>query len=149
MLLSLIRGSQRYRVSKPNIGRQYLASVFPDPPLTVLIRAKVPPKPRPYPERKIKEMLKCGKQCTAYVQEGQTVKFSETGKWVLNRKLTCENKNTIHIIECQKTYCKDNRYLGETGRPLKIDWPSTEFMSQAYPQGSILTPQAMACPILK
>ena len=109
----------------------YLASVFPDPPLTafkrqsnlcnMLIRAKVAPKPRPYPERNIKGMFKCGKQCTAcpYIKEGKSVKFSKTGKWIFNRKLTCENKNIIYMIECQKTNCTETRYIGETGRPLK------------------------------
>ena len=37
----------------------------------------------------------------------------------LNRQLNCENTNLIHMIECQKSRCKETRYIGETGRPLK------------------------------
>ena len=110
---------------------QYLASVFPDPPLTafrrqsnlrnMLIRAKVPEKPRPYPERRIKGMFKCAKQCTAcpFIKEDKMVKTNNNGRWILNRKLSCENSNIVYMIECQKSNCKQNRYIGETGRALK------------------------------
>ena len=110
---------------------QYLASVFPDPPLTafrrqsnlrnLLIRAKVPTRPRPYPERKTKGMVKCGKQCTAcpYIKEEKVVPINKNTKWILNRKMSCENTNIIYMIECQKTFCRENRYIGETGRSLK------------------------------
>ena len=75
---------------------QYLASAFPAPPLTayrrqanlrnMLIRAKVPVKPKAYLQRKIKGMVKCGKSCTAcpYVKEEKIQKFGKKGKWILN-----------------------------------------------------------------
>ena len=88
----------------------------------MLIRAKVPEKPRPYPERKIKGMFKCAKQCPAcpFVKEDKIVKTNnKKGRWILNRKLSCENSNVVYMIECQKSNCKQNRYIGETGRALK------------------------------
>ena len=66
-------------------------------------------------------MVKCGKSCTAcpYVKEENVQKFGKNGKWILNRKLSCENSNIIYMIECQKQNCKENRYIGESGRSLK------------------------------
>ena len=110
---------------------QYLASVFPEPPLTafrrqnnlrnMLIRAKIPDKPRAYPERKIKGMFNCAKSCLAcpYIKVSKSVKINKDKKWIFNRKLSCENSNVIYMIECQKSNCKENRYIGETKRPLK------------------------------
>ena len=49
----------------------------------------------------------------------QSCKSREKEKWMLNRKLSCENSNIIYMIECQKSNCKENRYIGESGRPLK------------------------------
>ena len=68
----------------------------------MLIRAKVPIKPRAYPERKIKGMVKCGKQCPAcpFIMEEKVVSFSKKRKQILNRKLSCENSNVIYMIEC-------------------------------------------------
>ena len=71
---------------------QYLAEVFPDPPLTafkkqnnlkdILIRAKVPTEPKPYPHRKIKGMIKCGKDCSAcpYIKEDKNIKYGKKQK---------------------------------------------------------------------
>ena len=82
----MILDSQEYKVSKLKTGEQWPAMtntwpVFPEPPLTafkrqnnlrsMIIRAKVPIKPKPY------------------------------------------------IIEYQKSYWKENWYIGESGRPLK------------------------------
>ena len=109
---------------------QYLATVFPAPPLTafkkqnnlrdIIIRAKVPAKQRPYPERSIKGMSKCTHSCSAcpYIQEGKVIKFGNRQKWILNRRLTCDNSNIVYMIECQKSNCKE-RYIGESGRPLR------------------------------
>ena len=87
----------------------------------MLIRAKVPTQPRPYPERKIKGMFKCGKNCSAcpYIKQEKYVAISKTEKWKLNRKMSCENSNIIYMVECQKSQCKLNRYIGESGRPLR------------------------------
>ena len=110
---------------------QYLASVFPEPPLTafrrqnnlsnLLIRAKVPEKPRAHPERKLKCMFKCEKYCSAcpYIKVSKSVKIKKDQKWTFNRKLSCDNSNVIYMIECQKYNCKENRYIGETKRPLR------------------------------
>ena len=109
---------------------QYLNSVFPAPPLTafkrqrnikdMLIRAKVPAQTRRYPERKLKGMFKCGKNCSGcpYIKGEKSVKFGKNQKWTLNRKMTCENFNVIYMIECQKPECK-LRYIGESGRFLR------------------------------
>ena len=66
-------------------------------------------------------MVKCGKQCTAcpYIKEEKVVPINKNTKWILNRKMSCENTNIIYMIECQKTFCRENRYIGETGRSLK------------------------------
>ena len=110
---------------------QYLASVFPAPPLTafkrqnnlrsMIIRAKVPKPARAYPERKLKGMFKCKNVCSAcpYIKEDKVVKYGENKKWILNRNLTCANSNIIYMIECQKENCKEPRYIGESGRPLR------------------------------
>ena len=81
-----------------------------------------------------------------YQKEGNTVKFSKTWKWVLNRKLTCKNKNIIYMIECKKTNCKENQYIGETGIPLKYclakHKPYVVNQINSISNGPILTPQA-------
>ena len=109
---------------------QYLAQVFPKPPLTafrrennlrsLLIRSKVPIKPKLHQERKIKGMKKCGKQCPTcpFILEEKSVKISEKEKWTLNNKYTCESYNLIYMIECEKQECK-MRYIGQTKRALK------------------------------
>ena len=110
---------------------QYLASVFPQPPMTafkrqrnlrdILIRSKVPEYQKKYPERNIRGMQKCGKNCTAcpFIKQVKEIKINQKEKWKINRKVTCDNTNTIYLIECSKEYCKENRYIGESGRPLR------------------------------
>ena len=54
---------------------KHLEKCFSQPPLTafkrqtnlrdLLIKSKVPPPPKKYPERHIKGMVKCGRPCTA------------------------------------------------------------------------------------
>ena len=109
---------------------QYLAKVFPKPPLTafrrennlrsLLIRSKVPKNPKIHQERQIKGMTKCGKSCPAcpYILEGKSVKIKENEKWTLNKRYTCESYNVIYLIECEKDNCK-LRYIGQTKRALK------------------------------
>ena len=110
---------------------QYLEEVFPEPPLTafrrqnnirsLLIRAKVPEITKKYKKRHIRGMRKCGKSCSAcpYILEGKSIKIRPGTTWKLTRSLSCENNNIIYLIQCNKEFCKESRYIGETGRPLK------------------------------
>ena len=86
----------------------------------MLIRAKVPSPQRPYPERKVKGMFKCGKNCSGcpFIKEEKNIKFRKNKKWTLNRKMSCENSNIIYMIECQKENCNE-QHIGESGRPLR------------------------------
>ena len=109
---------------------QYLAEVFPQPPMTgfrkqrnlknYLIKAKVPPPPPKHAARELKGMSKCGKQCAncPYIKEGNEVKINNIDKWKINKKVNCETYNCVYMIECQKDKCKD-RYIGQTKRRLK------------------------------
>ena len=65
-------------------------------------------------------MRKCGKECTAcpYINEGKKVNIIDKETWELRKHFTCETSNVIYLIECTKNNCTD-RYIGETGRPLK------------------------------
>ena len=109
---------------------QYLAKVFPQPPLTGfkrqpnirnhLIRAKLPDPQKPYPQRSVKGMYKCGRQCPAcpFIQEQKSVKITQKTDWKINKKVTCTSFNIVYIIECSKQNC-NKRYIGETKRMLK------------------------------
>ena len=107
----------------------YLKSVFPEPPLLAfrrqknisdfLIRARLPPKQKPYPKRRLNGMKRCGKQCLIcpYVKEVKSLE-GPNFKWYLNNHMTCkEQTNIIYIIECNISNCKQ-RYIGETERNL-------------------------------
>ena len=108
---------------------QYLAEVFPEPPLTAfkrqanirqhIIRAKVADPPQLRPKRQILGMTKCGKGCTAcpYIKEGRNIKM-KTSTWKINKKVNCNSYNIVYMIECDKERCK-SRYIGETKRSLK------------------------------
>ena len=110
---------------------QYLANVFPEPPLTafrrqnnirnILIKSKVPNPPKLHPERNIKGMLKCGKACTAcpFINQRKTVKINKNTIWKINNKYTCESFNIIYLIECNIDNCKE-RYIGQSKLPLKF-----------------------------
>ena len=109
---------------------QYLAEVFPQPPLTafrrqttirnLVIKAKVPDQPRRHEKRQLKGMVKCGKSCTAcpYIKEGKTVRINENKEWTINKHVNCESYNIVYLIECDKTNCQE-KYIGESGRNLK------------------------------
>ena len=106
----------------------YLKTVFELPPLTAykrqrnirdnIIRAKVAPAPTERPIRDNSGIKKCGKQCTAcpYIQEGKFVKVNGQTQWKINKRVNCDTKNLVYMIECKK--CKD-RYIGETRRTLR------------------------------
>jgi len=107
---------------------QHLKEVFESPPLIAykrqrnikdnLIRAKVANPPKERPLRENCGMKKCGKECTAcpYIQEGKFVKINGQTQWKINKRVNCESKNLIYMIECSE--CK-LRYIGETKRTLK------------------------------
>ena len=110
------------------IQDQYLKEVFELPPLTAfkrqrnikdnIIRAKVAPPTKERPLRENCGMKKCGQQCTAcpYIYEGKFVKVNSESQWKINKRVNCETRNLIYMIECSK--CKD-RYIGETKRSLR------------------------------
>ena len=110
---------------------QYLAEVFPEPPLTafrkqrnirdILIKAKLPVPAKPYPTRQVNGMVKCGKACTAcpFILEGKTVTINSGKNWQLRRKFDCDSYNIIYIIECNIDNCK-SRYIGMSSRSLRF-----------------------------
>jgi hypothetical protein len=101
---------------------QYVAEVFPEPPLTAfrrqtnigeyLIRAKVPPS-KSRSKRELKGMTKCNKPCHAcpFIMEGKEVK-SDNFTWKITQPMKCETENCVYMIECNKEKCKQ-RYIGE------------------------------------
>ena len=108
---------------------QYLAKVFPEPPLVGfrrqrnlknhLIRAKVPAPAPIYPQRERKGMNKCGK-CVicSFVKEGKDIVIPNKPKWSINKRVDCNSSNIVYLIECNIDTCKE-RYIGETERRLK------------------------------
>ena len=108
----------------------YLGKVFTKPPLTGfkrnrnirdhLVRAQVPPRPRPYPQREIPGMKKCGQSCPAcpYIKEGKEVNINHN-EWKIMKSVNCNTYNVVYLIKCKKNNCKENFYIGETGRFLK------------------------------
>ena len=108
----------------------YLAECFTAPPLIAfkrqrnmresLIRAKVPPPPELRPKRKIRGVVKCGKECSAcpYLIEGRNIKIDKRSTWKMNRKMSCSTFNSVYLIECQKDNCMQ-RYIGESKRPIR------------------------------
>ena len=108
----------------------YLQSVFPAPPLVAyrrqknikesIVRAKVAPTRQ---QRVQKGLKKCGK-CLAcsYIQEGKTIKGKDyKGKsfvWKVGRQVSCESKNVVYLLECDKDNCK-KQYIGITHQELR------------------------------
>ena len=110
---------------------KYLGQVFPQPPLTayrrqnniqnMIIKSKVAEPQKLHPKRNIKGMFKCGKACTAcpFIKEGKNIKIDNTSKWHLNKTFSCKNYNIIYLIFCEKERCRENIYIGETGKSLE------------------------------
>ena len=106
----------------------YLATVFPEPPLTAfkrqrnikdfIIRSKVS-ESRKFPKRIKLGMKKCEKSCLAcpFILEQKTVK-NESKIWYIRSNVNCKTTNFIYMIECNIENCKQ-RYIGESGRSLK------------------------------
>jgi hypothetical protein len=107
----------------------YLASVFPQPPLTAyrrqrnirnyIIRAKVPVISKRNTRRNFNGMKKCGKNCTAcpYIKEGNTIK-NNSFEYKINKQANCNTYNIIYVIQCKKDNCRLS-YVGQSGRSLK------------------------------
>jgi hypothetical protein len=122
-------GVQRKHWRSMTIQDEHLENVFPEPPLIAykrqknlsdfLIRAKLPPIPRPYEKQKSNAMKKCNKCIICpYIKEGKSVK-GRTFDWKINRNINCTSqKNIIYMIECNKENC-NQRYIGETKFDLK------------------------------
>ena len=103
----------------------YLKEVFPEPPLVsykrqrnireILVRAKVAP---PRQHRIVNGMKKCN-SCLAcsYIMEGKTIDGKSYNgkkfKWNIGRALSCDSKNIIYILVCDKDSCK-KQYIGMT-----------------------------------
>jgi hypothetical protein len=103
----------------------YLGSVFPEPPLVsykrqknireTIIRAKVAPLRS---HRKQTGMKKCGKcvACSYILQTKTVLGRNYNGKpfvWKIGRKVTCDSKNVIYLLQCDKDLCRQ-KYIGMT-----------------------------------
>ena len=112
----------------------YLQEVYQEPPLIAyrrqknikdfLVRAKVPPPLKRNPQRIIPGMKQCHKltgmrQCHTcpFVKEGKEI-TTEKFKWKINKSVSCEDKNVVYLIECNKERCR-MQYVGETERSLR------------------------------
>ena len=106
---------------------QHMKNVFPEPPLVAnkknknikdyLVRAKLPKSESNRPKRVITGMKKCGKSCQIcpFINETKILKGNNFD-WKIGKQLTCETKNIVYLIECEKC---EKRYIGESERSLK------------------------------
>ena len=106
---------------------QYMAEVFPEPPLIAyrrqknikefLVRAKVPPRNKKT-KRTVKGMKKCNKSCHAcpFILEGKEIK-GDKFDWKITIPANCKTKNIVYMIECNKENCKQ-RYIGESKKTI-------------------------------
>ena len=110
---------------------EHLKKVFPQPPMVayrqpknsslrqLLVKSKLPEREK----RVVKGMKKCNQQsCNTcpLVRETKTV-YSSTNNYSveINAPVTCETKNIIYVITCNKKECKNIQYIGESGKKLK------------------------------
>ena len=108
---------------------QLMKDTFPEPPLVAykrqtnlgdfLIRAKVNPKHDRKSDRKLRGMKKCGQACHAcpYIHERKNIK-SGNHTWNIEDRLDCNTENIVYLIQCDKENCTENKYIGETEKPL-------------------------------
>ena len=87
----------------------------------MIIKAKVPLPIKPHASRQLNGMKRCGQACTAcpYIKQGKSIKIDNKTSWKISKRLSCENFNIIYLISCNKEHCKENKYIGETGRSIK------------------------------
>ena len=74
------------------------------------------------PKRKLKGMTKCNEtycRVCPFIKEGKSISINKQEKQNINKTVNCSSKNVIYLIECGKENCKENRYIGETSRPLR------------------------------
>ena len=66
-------------------------------------------------------MKKCGKCVICpYIKEGRKLKSTATNySKEINQKVDCNSENTIYLIECNKSNCRE-QYVGCSDQPLKI-----------------------------
>ena len=66
-------------------------------------------------------MTKCGKGCHAcpYVKERKNIKAGQQ-TWNILDKLDCLSENIVYLIQCDKENCKENKYIGETSKPMHV-----------------------------
>ena len=83
---------------------QYLAQVFPEPPLVGfrrqrnlkdhIIRAKVPAPAPQYPKRERKGIVRCGKcSICPFIREGTNIKIQNKPNWSINKRVDCNSTN--------------------------------------------------------
>ena len=69
-----------------------------------------------------KGLKKCGKFLAfRYVKEGKTIQGKDykgmTFSWKVGQQVSCESKNIIYLLECDKDNCK-KQYVGLTHQEL-------------------------------
>ena len=86
----------------------------------MMIRAKLPPTLKPYSERKLWGVRKCGKQCPGFpfVKEGKQIK-GPNKIWNILEQIDCNTENIVYLIECNKTNF-NQRYIGKTNISLRV-----------------------------
>ena len=87
-----------------------------------LIKSKLPPPPRPYPERDKRGMTNCGKSCPIcpYIKYGKKkIQIDKKSTWKITTKKSCESFNVVYLSECQKENCQQ-RYIGTKACQLKF-----------------------------
>ena len=108
-----------------------LKEIFKQPPMIaykrhrnlkdMLIRSKVPKVSNSRPKRNLKGMKKCG-ICVIcpYIKEGRKIKSTATNySKEINQKVDCNSENTIYLIECNKSNCRQ-QYVGCSDQPFKL-----------------------------
>ena len=108
---------------------QLMKETFPEPPLIAykrqknlsdfLIRAKIQPNENRQSQRKLRGMTNCGKGCHAcpFVKVRKNVKFGNF-TWNIDSKVDCTTENIVYLIQCNKENCLENKYIGETEKPM-------------------------------
>ena len=73
----------------------------------------------PHKRRVLRGMKKCTKHCHACpnIHDRKSVKPG-TYTWSINDQVDFNIKNTIYLIQCNKDYCRENYYIGESEREI-------------------------------
>lgn len=115
------------------LNDQRLQEIFPHPPMVAyrqprsaslrarLVKTKLPSrKQRTLPGLKKCQQPRCN--TCSYIQEGKKVVSSNNKKIYINlqESVTCESKNVVYCISCDKAACNFVQYIGETQAKLKV-----------------------------